>query len=252
MTDGDYSDKLVIMSRAAYIPFSVILAAIAVWVVLALPAYAQDTATSAATAPVKKDRIQAVKERQQVAQQRIEAKKENIQAKVAATKERIASKAAALKTRLQSFRDQKKAEIADRLNTNLNNVNQKQTSQMQRHLDSMSLILNKLEARVNSGKPDIKDQTSTQTAIDAARADITAAVEAVSAQSLKDYTITVTSEGRIGLDAKSQRDALHKDLESTRKTVREAKKSVSDAIRIAKSGSVSSADKAKEASVSGQ
>ncbi len=150
----------------------------------------------------------------------------------------IASKAAALKLKLQTFKDQKKAQIAERVNTNLNDINQKQTEQMQKHLDAMSVILDKLEVRVNSPTPDIKDPEAARVAIASARATIATVSAAVLAQSQKDYTIQVTSESKIGVDAKTQRDKLHADILAIRKAVIDAKQSVANAIRVAKSGSV--------------
>lgn len=159
---------------------------------------------------------------------------------------RLASKAAALKLRLQTFKDTKKAEIAERVNTNLNNVNQNRTSQMQKHLETMSSILDRLEARVNKQTPDIKDPVSAKAAIAAARETIATTSAAVSEQALKDYTIQVTSETRIRIDAKTQRDKLHTDLLALRKKVIDAKQAVANAIKVAKSGPV------QEGTTSGQ
>lgn len=140
--------------------------------------------------------------------------------------EKIASKTATLKTKLEAFKNKNKAAAAERINTNLNTINQNQTTQMQRHLDAMTVILNKLETRVSSPSA----------AIATARANIASASAAVAAQSEKDYTITVTSEAKIKTDAKKQRDALHADLLALRKIVIDAKQSVGNAIREGRSG----------------
>lgn len=219
------------MSKSTITKASAILVGLSFLAVSAYPVLAVDSTGSAVKPPVRNQ---------------IEARKESIGDKVAVTREKLASKAAALRLKLQTFKDQKKAEIADRVNINLNNINQKQTSQMQKHLDKMSAILDKLEARVESGKPDVKDPAAARVAIASARAAISSASAAVSTQAQKDYTITVTSEGRIGLDAKVQRDKLHTDLLSLRKIVIDAKQSVANAIRVAKSGPV------KEGTTSGQ
>lgn len=153
--------------------------------------------------------------------------------------EKLASRAAALKTRLQTFKDKRKAEIAERVSANLNALNQNQIAQMQKHLGNMSAILDKLENRIN--------QPNTKAAIVSARANIASSSAAVTAQSLKDYTIQVTSETKIKADAKLQRDKLHTDLQTLRKMVIDVKQSVANSIRIAKSGS-----EIKEATSSGQ
>ena len=167
--------------------------------------------------------------------------------------ENLASRAAALKTKLQSFKDQRKAVITERINTNLNAINQNQTKQMQAHLNTMTNILDKLAARVNQSTGDIKNPVAARAAIASARISIATASAAVLAQAEKDYTIVVTSEARIKIDAKRQRDQLHADLLTLRKNVIDAKQEVANAIRIAKSGPVPvGTDLNKEGTTSGQ
>ena len=113
-------------------------------------------------------------------------------------------------------------------------------------------ILDKLEARVNSGTPDIKGSASASAAIASARDAIASASAAVSDQALKDYTIVVTSESNIRIDAKTQRDKLHTDLLALRKIVIDAKQAVANAIRVAKSGKALIPGLRKEGTSSGQ
>ncbi len=107
---------------------------------------------------------------------------------------------------------------------------------MLNNLVKMTAILDKLEARVNTGKPDIKDPTLTKTAIEKARASIASASAAVQTQAQKDYSIPLTTETRVKADAQKIRLQLQADLQAVRKQVIDAKQSVSNAIRIAKSG----------------
>lgn len=151
-------------------------------------------------------------------------------------KERISTREAALKAKLQTFRDKRKAEVAERISNNLGRINQKQTAQMLKHLDKMTSILNRLETRVNQGRPDIKDQALARVAISDAKASIATAEASVKAQAAKDYTLQVSQEAMVRVDAKKMRDALHADLRSVRKQVIDAKQSVASAIRVAKSG----------------
>ncbi|MDD5147340.1 MAG: hypothetical protein PHV63_02210 [Candidatus Daviesbacteria bacterium] len=164
--------------------------------------------------------------------------------KIQLTREKLAFREAALKLKLQTFRDQKKATAAARISANLNQINQNQTTQMQKHLDTMTSILDKLETRVSKPTPDIKDPASAKAAIVSARTAIASASALIAVQAQNDYTIQVTSENRIGIDAKIQRDKLHTDLLTLRKSVIDAKQSVANAIRVAKSG--------KEATTSGK
>lgn len=174
-------------------------------------------------------------------------KKEKVTTRIDSMKEKMASREAALKIKLGTFRNKERAAIADRVNTNLNMINKNQTTQMLKHLDTISSILTKLENRVNQNTPDIKDPAMAREVIANARNAIASASAAVSEQAAKDYTIQVTSEGRIRQDAQKQREALHKDLSALRKLVIDAKQSVANAIRVAKSGMLE-----KEATRSGQ
>ena len=246
------------MSKSSLAKVSAILAGLSIFAFSISPIIAVDS-TSSGIAPVENRRILPLKpsganivnERRDA----IEAKRENIESKIAVMKEKIASRAASLRTRLQEFKNKEKAEIAERVNANLNRVNQNQTEQMKKLLDRMSVILDKLEARVNKAEPDIKDPVAAGTAIAKARAGISTASAAVSAQALNDYTITVTSERRIALDVKAQRNKLHTDLLSVRKLVIDAKQAVAQAIRVAKSGKTVSefeSDSNKEGTNSGQ
>jgi len=133
---------------------------------------------------------------------------------------KIATREASLRAKLAQFKNRNKAQIAERINTNLNKINQNRTSQMLRHLEKMSMILDKLEQRVNAGA-----------AIAEARASIASASAAVQAQAQNDYTITVTSESRIRTDIQQIRLKLHEDLQAIRKQVIDAKQSVANAIR---------------------
>lgn len=172
------------------------------------------------------------------------AKRPVIKQKIENRQELIASKVAALKTKLQNFKDQKKAQATERISNNLNQINVSQTNKMQKHLGVMSNILDKLEARVNQAAPDIKDPAKAKAAIETARTAISSASAKVTSQAQKDYIIQVSSESRVRADAKKQRDQLQKDLKLVRQSVVDAKQSVANAIRVAKS--------AKEATNSGQ
>lgn len=188
-----------------------------------LPVLAQDiTAKQATATAAKRQWTQAVKP---VARE-----------KPGAAKEKIASREGALKAKLEKFRDQKKAALAERINANINTINQNRVKQWEKNLNSMSTILDKLDNRIKRGTSDIKDTEAAKSAIDLARTTIASASSAVSTQAQNSYTVNVTSESKIKADVKLQRDKLHNDISSVRKLLVEAKQRVADAIRIAKSG----------------
>lgn len=178
--------------------------------VAACPVYAQES-TKAGT---RKEKIQ----------ERVEIRKEKITQRIETRKEAMATRAAALKEKLKNFRDQKKATAAARVSDNLNMINDKQTSQMLKHLEKMSAILKKLEDRVSGA----------QTAD--AKAKIASAEAAVKDQAEKDYTLTLSSESKARVEAQALRQKLHSDLKAVRQTVIDAKQSVAEAIRVAKQG----------------
>lgn len=202
--------------------------------VLAYPVLAKDSTTSSTQTPRKGVNIVP----------RTDTRMQKIDSRIASPQAKIATREAVLKAKLAKFKDRNKAEIAQRVNTNLNQINQNQTDQMQKHLDKMSVLLDKLESRITSSTPDIKDPRATQAAVDEATEMIASASAAVAAQVEKDYTIQVTSETRLKTDAQAVRGKLHQDLQAVRKLVIAAKQSVGKVIRVAKSG--------KETSPSGQ
>lgn len=180
--------------------------------IAAYPVWAQES-TSGAT-------------RKEKTRERIEVRKEKVAERMENKKEAMATREAALKAKLEKFKDKRKAEVADRVNTNLNRINQKQTAQMLKHLDKMSTILAKLEKRANQGTA----------AIASAKEGIATATASVKLQAEKDYTIALSSEGTVRKDAQKMREQLHSDLKALRVGVIDAKQAVANAIRVAKSG----------------
>ncbi|MDP3733284.1 MAG: hypothetical protein Q8Q91_01965 [Candidatus Daviesbacteria bacterium] len=153
-------------------------------------------------------------------------RKGKVQEKIEVRKEAVATRAAALKDKLKNFRDQKKASAAARISENLNKINDNQTAQMLKHLDKMTSILNKLEARVTNADP----------AIETAKAKIASSEAAVKAQAENDYSLVLSSESKARVEAQALRQKLHTDLKAVRQTVIDAKQSVAAAIRAAREG----------------
>lgn len=179
-------------------------------------------------------------------------RKESVQQRVEEVKEKLATREATLKAKLAKFRDKRKAEVIEKVSNALNRINENHTKMMVKFLDRASTILTKLEERVNRGSVDIKDVTAAKTAIASAKAAIASASAAVNTQAEKDYTLTITSERRVKADAQAARKLLHADLQAIRKQVIDAKQSVANAIRVAKSGPSTSSGSGKEATGSGQ
>lgn len=227
------------MSKTAVSRASAILIGLSILATSSSLAFAKDIPTTATTSARKLLEINKTK----LPPQRINIM--HVETQIENMREKIASREAVLRAKLEKFKDQRKATAAARISANLNQINQNQTTQMQKHLDTMSGILDKLEIKVNQATPDIKDPVAAKIAIASSRAVIASASAAVSAQAQNEYTIQATTETRIKADAQTMRDKLHKDILFIRKAVVDAKQSVSGAIRIAKAES-------KEATTSGQ
>lgn len=142
--------------------------------------------------------------------------------------ERSATREANLKAKLLKFKDQRKAQTTERVNTNLAKVNKNRTDMMMVHLDRMSNILIRLEGRV--GNITDKDTTMAKGEIASASATIATAKEAVASQSAKDYTIELTTETNVRRDAQASRESLHADLRSVHQLVVDARQALSKAI----------------------
>lgn len=157
-------------------------------------------------------------------------RKERFENRIEAKKERIASRAAALKEKLSKFRDKRKAAIAERVNENLNKINERRTDAMLKHLDRMSAILGKITGRVNEATAAGKTLTAATQALGQAQVSIETARSAVLTQAEKDYTIEATAEARIRDDARLARNNLHKDLKAVHELMVVARKAVANAI----------------------
>lgn len=221
-------------------------------ILLISPVLAEDSTFTAR--PVIQNKIQKIDTSGMEQKRLAEASKAAIfRQKLEQRKEIIASHEAQIRAKIQAFKDKQKAEIASRVNTNLNKINQNQTDQMLKHLGLMSQLLDKLATRVSSNSPDIKDTSLANQAIADSRETIAKAKTAVEAQTQKDYTINVTTESKIRADAQEKRDQLFKDITAVRKLVIDAKQSVANAVRVAKSGKIATpSGTVKEGTTSGK
>lgn len=174
-----------------------------------------------------------IETRKETIAQSIDTRNENLELKITSLREKLASREAEFRLKLEAFKDKAKAQIADRININLNRINQNQTDGMLRHLELMSRLLDRLSTRVNQGSPEIKDPAAAKEAIASASAAIATATGAVKEQAGHDYSIDDSTENTVKAAAQAQRKKLHDDLQKVRKLVIEAKHAVRNAIRAA-------------------
>lgn len=168
-------------------------------------------------------------------QQKVASKAAERVVKIEDRKEKIASKAATAREKIQLFKDKKRANVAEKINSQLPKINEQRTSHMSDLLARMSEILGKLEVRVAEAAQNGKDTSSAQNAITEAKTAIVAAQTAVDNQEIKEYGITVSTESKIGTDAKTAVSGLQSDLKTVRELVVTAKQAVGKAISTASS-----------------
>lgn len=176
--------------------------------------------------PINSAALERLREQAQNLRMKVDERKASASSKLEDRREKIASKEA----RFKAFKDQKKAEIATRLDDNFNNVNTKVTDAMLTHLAKISDIL----ARVSDRAEVATNGASLQTVIDSAQTAITNAQSAINAQKAKTYTITTSTEASLATNARSTREKLMTDLKAVRQTVALAKDAVVKVYQAAK------------------
>lgn len=147
------------------------------------------------------------------------------------TNSKISTREAQMKQRLARFKDQQKAQLAGNVTTNLNTINQNYTTAMLNHLNNLSQILVKLEARLIQSSAGT-DTTEAIAAIDTAKKNISDANGALNIQLQKDYTISATSEGTLKSDIMGSRMQLKNDLQGNKDLIMKARQSVLEAIQL--------------------
>lgn len=136
-----------------------------------------------------------------------------------------------LQAKLEEFRNQKKAQIAERVSNNLNKISDNRVNAMMKHLDRLQEILNKLTERVTAAGDNGKDVTAAEGAIADAQMAIDEAKTLVEAQAGEDYTLAVGDETTVKTDAQAKREALMSDLKGVHDKIKAAKDAVVVAIR---------------------
>lgn len=214
------------------------LLAAAVFLTPLYPVYAQTT-TNTATPTVKRiirpAAASAAAGLKAVAQGRIEDRKEMVQGRIENIQDRIASRAAELKTKLAKFKDKVKAGRVERINTNLNVINERRTSQMKSVLEQISKLLEKFKTKSAEAAASGKDTAPINAAILQVEAAIAEADAAIKAQAEKDYSIVVNTESTVRTDAQTARDSLRNDLKMLHDKMVSLRQSLANAISTAKS-----------------
>jgi hypothetical protein len=143
---------------------------------------------------------------------------------------KVASISGTLRAKLQSFRDKKKAATIERISDAITKINQRRSSQMLQHVDTMNSLANRTESRAISAQEAGTDVSLAMSEIQMAKTELAKAKTAVEDQSKKTYDINIASESGAKVAVKSTRDLLEQDLKATHGLVKEARRVLINAL----------------------
>lgn len=146
--------------------------------------------------------------------------KQRTASREAEMRQKMASREAELKQKLTQWQNKQKASVVERINAQLQKINQDVTDRMTRQLDKMSERLVKAPQEATSGA------YFDSTAYEPASLAITNARSAVISQAAKNYSITISTEQNAKADAKNARDNLFNDLKKLQEVMLSAKQAV--------------------------
>lgn len=213
--------------------------AFAIFVVLVAPALAQE-----ANAPLRPNVVkpapvrQEVKDVRQNVKQELEAKraevkqqietrreefKANVEAKREEMKQQAETKKEELKQKLQVVKDERKKQIVERLDTKVQELNQKRLDHFGNVLEKIEGVLEKIVSRTDKAEANGRDVSAVRTAIENVKTAVAAARDAIAAQAGKTYSITVTTEANLKTDVGSVRQQLVNDLKAVQYKVQAAR-----------------------------
>jgi vacuolar-type H+-ATPase subunit I/STV1 len=146
-------------------------------------------------------------------------------------KEEVMEKRTELRERIQTVRDERKLQALERIENMLNRINERRTDHFLRVLERLRRILGRIQARSDRAKAAGKDVSAVEAAIAQATAAIDTAEQAVQAQKVKVYEVSVTDETTARSEVAELLRQLHEDLRAVGEQVRTARQAVFDALR---------------------
>lgn len=133
------------------------------------------------------------------------------------TKAIIQAKRDEFKTKLQTIKDQRKKVLVEKIDIKIAEVNKNQTDRFSELLNKLQAILDKINQSADTNV--LADITAAQLAIDTAKS-------AVEAQAAKMYTMIITDDAALKLNAGTSISQLRLDLMASYKLVIDAKQTV--------------------------
>ena len=159
-----------------------------------------------------------------------EQKREELKTKVEQKREELKTKVETkredLKKRLEKVKDERKKQAVERIDKQIDELNDRLLKHYLSVLDKLGGVLVKISERADKAEERGVDVAAVRTAIDKANSAISAARAAVETQSGKTYTIQVSTEEGLKNDVGRARQTLHNDLAAVRLVVKAAHEAV--------------------------
>ncbi|MSU56029.1 MAG: hypothetical protein EXS51_01835 [Candidatus Taylorbacteria bacterium] len=179
-----------------------------------------------ATKGVREEARKALEAKREATKQAAEAKREEfkkaVETRKEAVKTEIEKKRMALKEKLATVKDEKKKLTVEKVDTQLEAINARQTENFTNLLGKIEDALQNISSRADKAEAKGLLVTDVRTAITSAQTAITTAREAVAIQSAKAYVITVTTETALKTAVETARKSLRTDLTATQTAVKNA------------------------------
>lgn len=134
--------------------------------------------------------------------------------------------------RVNEIKDKQKKQILERLNKSMCNLNLNRTAIMQKHLDEMSKVLDRVVAKATEVKAKGKDVSGVDSAVEVARKLIEETKLAVSGQAGKACGLAITGNvTTLRSEVSSARGQLESEIKALIAKVTESRKATGEAVR---------------------
>lgn len=160
---------------------------------------------------------------------RAEDFKKKLELRTEETKKKMEMGRAEFKKKLETVKDEKKKQIAERLDSQMAELNSRRVQNFTDTANRLNEILNKIVTHTDKVELAGGDVSSVRTSITAAQGATESARAAITTQAGKTYVVAITTEANLKNDVGAVRQKLETDL----KTVRVALQSVRDAVKKA-------------------
>lgn len=205
-----------------------LLIAILLSLFIAFPAFGQDGDRATSTDRTRdraldlRDKIQELRQRNQVAREEF---RKRVGEERKELRERIQTKRQELKKKLEKIRDERKRKIVERIDKQLDELNERRLNHFSAVLDKLEKVLERIGSRADKAS-ERGDVSAVRKAIEEASLAIATSRSAIVAQSGKTYTLAINSEEGLRVDVGRSRQALYRDLKAVFDVVKAAREAV--------------------------